>query len=301
MVGFVTEEILWPPLYSLPSKCQLPLILRSVHSMPTDLWPMLGGCQHGRLWAGRQPEKPHQSKDSPHSPPENHSQALLTQEDPAQPQCSAELLSHPLCEQLGAGIRDTPLSWWFWFLCGLSAVWCLPAWHWPAFSLAGHQHQMWRRAEEHCPTSQPHTGSLSFSRVVALQGHCHHCHCTPVHLQAGDAAAELAAFSIGMKLRTVCRQRTLLQPPGPHAMTTVTLAGVATSGMGRQWSCSFMAQLTLSPSFPPLQGRAITKISLGVMWLFWLFFILDVLWEESAKCNAQSIHAFTSILYELME
>lgn len=131
------------------------------------------------------------------------------------------------------------------------------------------------------------------------QGHCHHYHCAPEQEMLQQS---WAASSMDLKLRTFCRQRTLLQPPCPHAMTTGTLTcWCCCFRHGQTLKLAFMAQLTSSTSSPPLQDRPNTKISLGVMWLFWVFYILDVLWEENAECNPQSTHAFTSILYQLME
>lgn len=65
------------------------------------------------------------------------------------------------------------------------------------------------------------------------QGHCHHYHCAPEQEMLQQS---WAASSMGLKLRTFCRQRTLLQPPCPHAMTTGTLTC---------WCCCFRHGQTL--------------------------------------------------------
>lgn len=64
---------------------------------------------------------------------------------------------------------------------------------------------------------------------------------------------------------------------------------------------AFMAQPTTSPSSFPCQHSPNTKISLSVIWLFWLFYILDVLWAHNAQCHVQPIHVFTPILHQVME
>lgn len=174
-------------------------------------------------------------------------------------------------------------------------------WH-PALCLSGHQHQIWRSAEEHWPTPQPHTASLTLvwlsqsDNSTDAQGHCHHCHFTPEHPQAGDVAAELGSFLCG--------------PEAEDSLQTKDSAVATLSPCHDHWDTHLLVLLfqawadteAVPTSSPLLQGRPNPKISLRIMWLFWFSGLpLGCALGRIAECNAQSIHAFTSILYRLME
>lgn len=97
------------------------------------------------------------------------------------------------------------------------------------------------------------------------QGHCHHCHFTPELPQAGDAAAELGTFLHG--------------PEAEDSLQTKDSAVATLSPCRDHWDTHLLVLLlqawaapeAVPSSSPPLQGRPNPKISLGVMWLFWLF------------------------------
>lgn len=215
----------------------------------------VGACMAGSGQAEAQPEKPHQSKDSPHSPSENHSQALLTQEDPAQPQCSAALLSHPtLWAAWSRNQGYTSVLMVLVPLCSLSSL--VP----PSMALASIQ-PGWT------PAPNVEKSWRALPHVSAPQR-------LPRLFQSGDSAGPLPPLPLhpcaspsrrccsraGSFLHRREAEDSLQTKDSAVAtwspMTTVTFAGVATSGMGRHWSCAFMAQLTLSPSSPSITGQA---------------------------------------------
>lgn len=215
MLGFVTEDILWPPLFSLPPRCRLPSVLGSDLSMPTDPWAVLGGCQHGRLWA--QPEKPHQSKDSPCSLPENHMRgpctAPLLSSSPFPPSCASRL-------EQASGAR-LPLDGFASSVVSQQFDASQRGGHWrPALCLAGHSTKcgevLKSTAPRLSPTQVPHLG-FGFPRVTTLQTPRATDTTTtaPLHPQAGDAAAELGSFLHGPEAEDSLQTKDLLYPSCP--------------------------------------------------------------------------------------
>lgn len=181
------------PSFPFPSNAALPSVLRSGHSMLTGLWAVSGGCQHGRLWAGRSTAREATSEQGqPLQPPWKPQPGTATLREPAQLHCSAALLPHP---PLGAGWsrhqEHTHI------LVVLVPLWSLSGLVLPSMALTSIQPCAWldtstKRGEElknwrelsHIsdPYRLPHLG-FGFSRVTTLQtqGHCHRYHCAPEH------------------------------------------------------------------------------------------------------------------------
>lgn len=60
------------------------------------------------------------------------------------------------------------------------------------------------------------------------------------------------------------------------------------------WHCLSGQSIALAPLH--LHGWALQSCaSLGVIWLFWLFYILDVLWMHNALCHIRPLHVSTPV------
>lgn len=214
MLGFVIEDILWPPLFSLPLKCRLPSVVRSGRSMPAALWAVSGGCQHGRLWAGRGTARETTSEQGqPPQPPWKQQPGIASIRGP----CTVPLLSNaPSPPTFVSRLEQTSGA--LLYLHGFGSFVVSQQFgasqhgthQHSALCLAGHQHQMWRRAEEHYPTSEPHTGSLALDLAFPewrLSRHPGPLSPLPLCPWAGDAAAELGSLLHGPEAEDILQTK----------------------------------------------------------------------------------------------
>lgn len=175
----------------------------------------------------------------------------------------------------------------------------------PALRSLGHQRRPWEDDLKSIATRAQPLG-FAFSRVndsANAQGFHHRC------LWAFRAQVLLrrrpTASSTCVGLGAVCRRRSPTWPPCPRAVTTLSPChdhrdtvtrwccrsghGVCPPCPWDRWSCAIAAQPTSSASSPPWRGRPNTKNGLGVVWLFWLFYILNVLWAHNGQCYVQPV------------
>lgn len=102
--------------------------------------------------------------------------------------------------------------------------------------------------------------------------------------------------------RTCCRRCSLASPLlNPQDLGCHWPLGPAQTLHGsRHWAAQrsqgrscFTTQFI--SSMPPPRGWPSTKISLGVIWLFWLIYIWNVLWVHNAPCHRQPVHVLTPV------